>query len=86
MRDHKHIQIPTPFPETLEDCLVILTKIKYKSFGFPHVFLSFDSDLRMEWSVCFRNPVNFSNDWKGDIDPTEACHKCFEALNKLEIL
>ena len=86
MREHKHIQIPKPYPERLEDCLDILTKIEYKSYGFPHIFLSYESSMSAEWDVCFRNPVIIKNDFGGDKNPVIACHKCFDALNTYSII
>lgn len=67
-------------PNDLKECLKILEKINYESHGFPMVFLSFDSGMKREWSIMFRNPSNFESPDTGDKDPLKSCHKMFEFL------
>ncbi len=79
----KYTYIPLPYPETLEECLKIVERIRYESFGFPYGFLDYDYSLTKTWSLNFRNPVNFSNPDTRDKDPKIACHKMFDFLNEL---
>ena len=70
-----------PYPNTLEECLLILEKIKYKALGFPMAFLTYDYSIKQEWHVAFRNPSNFDNKWDGDKSPIKACHNAFNYLH-----
>lgn len=71
--------IPLPYPERLEDCLLVFEKLKYKSFGFPMVFLSFDF-FNKNWDFGFRNPANFENPNINGKTPIDAIHKMFDFL------
>ena len=75
----KLLEIP---PVTLEECLKLLEKIKYNSFGFPMVFIVFDYTVTKKWSINFRNSVNFENPVTDDIDPLKACHKTFKFIRE----
>jgi hypothetical protein len=81
--------IPTTNPKTLEQCLEVLSKIKYKSYGFPMFFLDFHQlkvkDYGEYWSCCYRNPVNFDNPRIEEKTPLDACHKMLDFLREIEI-
>lgn len=79
---NKFNPIPTkPYSTNLEECLVVFEKIRYKSMGFPMVFLDYNYHFK-SWSVCFRNPSTFSNPNIQEKTPLEAVHKMFDFLNE----
>lgn len=74
--------IPEVYPPTVEECMVLLARLKYKSYGFPMVMHYYNCMTR-SWDVTFRNPAYFSNpDIKGT-SPIDACHKMFDFLKTL---
>ncbi len=75
--------IPDVYPTDLDECLKILPKIKYRSFGFPLVFLCYDYTFA-GWSIVFRNPVDFNNPDIKAKEPLEACHKMFDFIKTLK--
>lgn len=76
------MEFPDKNPETLEECLIFLSKIKYQSHGFPMFFLDYNYQFK-HWSCVFRNPVNFSNPNIGAKTPIEACHQMIDFLRNL---
>ena len=63
----------------LEGSLLILAGGKYKSYGFPIVFLDYNYTFGW-WSVSFRNPANFSNPEIKAQTPTLAVHEMLDFL------
>ena len=61
--------------------LTELTKIKYNSFGFPFVFLSYDFETK-KWSCTLRNPKDFQNPNTESDTPNEAVKKLLEFLKQ----
>jgi hypothetical protein len=78
------IKIPEPYPSTTDECLKIFESIKYKSHGFPYIFLDYDYSLSKKWSITFRNPANFENPYTKSDTPLEACHKMFDFIKTLK--
>lgn len=70
--------IPKEYPQTVDECLAIVAKMIYKSFGFSYIFLSVSGDEK--WSLTFRNPEHFLNPSQHYDTPLEACHKMFDFL------
>jgi len=81
--DNKSI-IPEQYPNTVEECLEIYTKIRYESFGFPYFFLDYDYSNQV-WAVAFRNPQNFDNPNIKEKTPLVACHKMFDFLKSMRV-
>lgn len=71
--------IPKDYPSDLNECLMVLTKIKYKSYGAAFAFLDFDY-YNKTWGFCYRNPANFINPNIKEQTPLKACHKMFDFL------
>ena len=67
---------------TTDEMLLYIVSYKYKSHGFPYVFLDYSQTFK-EWSITWRNPVEFSNkeQLKGDT-PNEACKKALEFIKE----
>lgn len=67
---------------TTDEMLIEIVSYKYKSFGFPYVFLDF-SQSTQKWSITWRNPAYFSNEKQTESDtPNECCRKALEFINK----
>jgi hypothetical protein len=75
--------IPEVYPDNLEECLKIFEGIKYKSYGFPIVWLHYDYSFK-HWSVFFRNPANFDNPDIQEDTPLKAVHKMFDFLKEIK--
>lgn len=71
-------------PTDVGECMIMLSKYKYKCYGFPHVFLSHNTQSD-NWSVIFRNPVNFANPGFKSATPIEACHLMLDFIKTLPI-
>lgn len=65
---------------TTDKMLIEIVKYKYKSAGFPYVFLDYNQYFKF-WSITWRNPIDFINDnqTKGDT-PYEACKNALEFI------
>jgi hypothetical protein len=74
----KH-SIPDEYPSDLSECLKILEDVKYRSMGFPMVYLVYLYNFK-KWECSFRNPIDFDNP-KTESDQTiEAIHKMFDFI------
>jgi len=75
--------LPENNPKTLEESLKIFESIKYKSYGFPIVFLDYNYAFK-HWSMAFRNSVNFDNPEIEEQTPLKAVHKMLDYLRTLQ--
>lgn len=67
---------------TTDEMLIEIVSYKYKSHGFPYVFLDYEQFLQGEWHVTWRNPVEFNNnEIKKGSTPHEACVNALEFIN-----
>ena len=65
---------------TTDEMLIEIVSYKYKSFGFPYVFLDYSQTFKA-WSITWRNPNGFSNDDERMCKtPNEACKKALEFI------
>lgn len=65
---------------TTDEMLIEIVSYKYKSYGFSHVFLDY-SDMLNQWSISWRNPIDFDNSEKTKAEtPYEACKKALEFI------
>ena len=71
--------LPTVYPTNLNECLKIFEKIRYKSYGFGIVFLTYNYSLGY-WSIAFRNPSNFDNPNIKAESPIEAVYAMLDFL------
>lgn len=80
--------IPDKNPETLEECLDVLSKVKYESAGFPMFFLDYKTfqynGFGNTWACCYRNPMQFSNPNIAEKTPIEACYKMLDFLRDIQ--
>ena len=66
---------------TTDEMLTEIVRYKYKSNGFPFVFMDYSQTLNT-WSITWRNPIEFVNDKQTDAStPNEACKKALEFIN-----
>ena len=66
---------------TTDEMLIEIVSYKYKSSGFPCVFMDYSQAFKA-WSITWRNPIDFSNN--NDMlskTPNEACNKAIEFIN-----
>lgn len=73
--------LPDVYPDDLQECLQIFEKLRYKSYGFPMVFLDYQYHFKF-WSMSFRNPANFSDPNIKARTPIEAVHQMMDFLKK----
>lgn len=67
---------------TTDEMLIEIVKYKYKSSGFPYVFLDYSQHFNA-WSITWRNPNDFSNtDKMLSKTPNAACKKAIEFINQ----
>ena len=69
--------------------LIEIVSYKYKSHGFPYVFLDYSQDFKY-WAITWRNPADFNNGDSGFMDklninthsdtPNEACIKALKFI------
>ena len=65
---------------TTDEMLIEIVKYSYKSAGFPYVFLDYSQYFK-EWSITWRNPMNFSNEKQTNAKtPNETCKKALEFI------
>ena len=66
---------------TTDEMLSEIVRYKYKSIGFPFVFMDY-SQTWNTWSITWRNPIDFINtDSRKASTPNEACKKALEFIN-----
>jgi hypothetical protein len=75
-------KLPDTNPESLEECLQILARYKYKSLGFPLIF--FEPFINGTWGISYRNPMHFSNPEIRSKTPLGACHEMMDFLRTLQ--
>ena len=75
--------LPDVYPDDLQECLQIFEKIRYKSYGFPIVWLDYNYTFK-HWSMAFRNAANFSNPNIKAKTPIEAAHQMLDFLKELK--
>lgn len=73
--------LPTVYPDDLQECLQIFEKLRYKSYGFPMVWLDYNYTFKC-WSMAFRNAANFKNPDIKAKTPIEAVHQMFDFLKE----
>lgn len=73
--------LPDVYPDDLQECLQIFEDIRYKSYGFPMVFLDYQYTFKF-WSMSFRNSANFSDPDIKARTPLDAVHKMLDFLKK----
>jgi hypothetical protein len=80
--------IPDKNPETLEECLEILSKIKYESHGFPMFFMDYQcfeyGSFGGTWGCLYRNPAKFENPKIEEKTPKGACYKMLDFLREIQ--
>lgn len=65
---------------TTDEMLLEIVKYKYKSAGFPYVFMDYSQTFKY-WAVTWRNPVDFSNEKQTHGEtPGESCKKALEFI------
>ena len=66
---------------TTDEMLIEIVNYKYKSFGFPYVFMDY-SQSRKVWAITWRNPADFSNEQQTEANtPNESCRKALEFIS-----
>jgi len=75
--------IPSTNPDSLEESLKIFENIRYKSSGFPIVWLDYNYTFK-HWGMAFRNSVNFSNPEIKEDTPLKAVHKMLDFLREIK--
>ena len=70
-----------PFPETTDECLILISKVEYKSYGFPVFQLYYDYTFN-HWSIVFRNPDGFKNPKIKAKTPLGACHDMLKHIKQ----
>jgi hypothetical protein len=69
-----------------DEMLKEIISYKYKSLGFPYVFMDYSQTLK-KWSITWRNPVDFTNEPFRNADtPNEACKKALEFIESRPML
>lgn len=81
----KELLIAQDLPQTVEECLLLITSKKYKSLGFGVVSLDYVYGFSLPWRISFRNPSDFENPNTASESPLEACHKMLLFLKTLKI-
>lgn len=67
---------------TTDEMLIEIVNYKYKSSGFPYVFMDY-SQFYKSWSITWRNPCDFSNQEQTKAKtPNEACKKALEFIKQ----
>ena len=74
--------IPDTNPESLEECAIILSEVKYKAYGFSMVMIYFDS-VRKKWNIGLRNTVNLPNIECSHDTMKGSIHLFFDGIRKL---
>ena len=66
---------------TTDDMLIEIVNYKYKSYGFPYVFMDY-SQSRKLWAITWRNPAEFSNEKQTESEtPNGACRKALDFIS-----
>jgi hypothetical protein len=69
-----------------DEMLIEIVSYKYKSFGFPYVFMDYSQHYK-KWSITWRNPVDFANEEFRNADtPNEACKKALDFIKNNPML
>lgn len=65
---------------TTDEMLIEIVSYKYKSHGFPYVFMDY-SQTEKQFNITWRNPVNFINERQTSSNtPNETCKKALEFI------
>lgn len=66
--------------KTTDEMLIEIVKYKYKSYGFPFVFMDYSQTFK-KWAITWRNPADFNNEKQTEgATPNEACKKALKFI------
>ena len=67
---------------TTDEMLIEIVSYKYKSAGFPYVFMDYSQTFKA-WAITWRNPREFSNEDSAHAKtPNEACKKAIDFIDQ----